>query len=92
MTLTPTRLESKCFFLIFQDFGAAGPKGFQGGASFCGVEIFFGGIEVAYVSFLVSRSLFGHRDSDSEFCCSASRSSSSWDQPVHSFLLGLDIL
>ena len=38
---------------------------------------------------MVSRSLFWYRDS--AFCCSASRSSSSWDQPVRAFL-GLDIL
>ena len=49
----------------------------------------FCGIEVALVSFLVSRSLFWYRDT--AFCCSASRSSSSWDQPVRAFL-GLDIL
>ena len=43
----------------------------------------FCGIEVAQVSFLVSRSLFWCRDS--VFCCSASISSSSWDQPVRAF-------
>ena len=39
--------------------------------------------------FMVSRSLFWYRGS--AFCCSASRSSSSWDQPVRAFL-GLHIL
>ena len=49
----------------------------------------FCGIEVAEVSFLVSRSLFWYRDS--VFCCSIFISSSSWDQFVCAFL-GLDIL
>ena len=59
------------------------------GASFLVSRCLFCGIEVAEVSFLVSRSLFWYRDS--VFCCSASISSSSWDQPVCAFL-GLDIL
>ena len=49
----------------------------------------FCGVEVAQVSFLVSRSLSWYRNS--ALCCSSSRSSSSWNQPVRA-LLGLDIL
>ena len=43
----------------------------------------FCGIEVAQVSFSVSRSFFWYRDS--ALCCSALRPSSSWDQPLRVF-------
>ena len=60
-----------------------------GGGDLLGCVFF--GIEMSFLVvsrwpkslFLVARSLFWYRDS--AFCCSASRSSSSWDQPVRAF-------
>ena len=55
----------------------------RGGNTILVSRCLFCGIEVAQVSSLVSRSCFGHRDC--ALCCSALRSSSSWDQPVRVF-------
>ena len=55
------------------------------------LRLFLGWSRCLFVVSRWPRSPFWYRYRDSAFCCSASRSSSSWDQPV-SALLGLDIL